>query len=319
MKIVIDNAAFSSGDIDFDEFKALGEVTYINEPSREELYATANGCDAIIVNKVIIDRAFLDACPTIKYVGVFATGYNVVDTALCSERGVTVCNVPGYSTNAVAQHVFALILSIYGQIPKYVASVAAGDWLNSPTFCYFPWPTYELAGKTIGILGYGSIGKTVAKIAEAFGMNVVISTRTQPQNCPYKTLGFEDMLKVSDIVSLHCPLTAATQKIIDGRAISLMKDGAVLINTARGGLVDEEALRAALNSGKLYAAGVDVISEEPMKPGNPLLGAKNCLITPHIAWVPLETRRRLLKIAAENLKKFIQGNPQNVVNLQPQR
>lgn len=314
MKIVIDSAAFSSGDINFDDFKALGEVVYINEPTREELFATARGCDAIIVNKVIIDRAFLDACPSIKYVGVFATGYNVVDTALCRERGVTVCNVPDYSTNAVAQHVFALILSIYCRIPDYVASVAAGDWTKSRTFCYFPWRTYEIAGKTIGILGYGNIGKAVAKIAAAFGMNVVISTRTKPENCPYKVLSFEEMLAVSDIVTLHCPLNAATEKIINGHSISLMKDGATLINTARGGLVDEEALRAALESGKLSAAGVDVISEEPMKPDNPLLGAKNCLITPHIAWVPLETRRRLLKIAAENLKGFLEGNPQNVVN-----
>lgn len=313
MKIVIDNAAFSGDDIDFDDFKALGEVAYINEPSREKLFCTARGCDAIIVNKVIIDRAFLDACPTIKYVGVFATGYNVVDTALCRERGVTVCNVPGYSTNAVAQHVFALILSIYGQIPKYVASVEAGDWTRSRTFCYFPWRTYEIAGKTLGILGYGNIGKAVAEIAKAFGMNVVISTRTPPQNCPYEIVTFGEMLAKSDIVTLHCPLNPSTEKIIDGRAISLMKDGAVLINTARGGLIDEEALRGALESGKLSAAGLDVVSEEPMKPSNPLLGAKNCFITPHVAWTPLETRKRLLKIAAQNLKAFIEGHPQNVV------
>ncbi len=315
---MVDNAAFSSEDIDFDDFKALGEVSYINEPTREELYAAARDCDAIIVNKVKIDKEFLNACPTVKYVGVFATGYNVVDTDECSKRGVTVCNVPDYSTNAVAQHVFALMLSVYGQIPKYIASVAEGDWTRSRTFCYFPWRTYEIAGKTIGIFGYGNIGRAVAKIAGAFGMNVVVSTRTPPENCPYKLLSFEDMLGVSDVVTLHCPLTAATEKIINGRTLSLMKKSAILINTARGGLVDEEALAEALNSGKIAAAALDVVAEEPMKPDNPLLGAKNCYITPHVAWTPLETRRSLLKIAAENLKKFIQGNPQNVVN-NPQR
>ncbi len=314
MKIVVDSAAFSDGDIDFGCFKALGEVTYINEPSRGELYAAANGCDAIIVNKVIIDRDFLDACPTVKYVGVFATGYNVVDTALCRERGVTVCNVPGYSTNAVAQHVFALILTILGQIPRYTASVEAGDWTKSRTFCYFPWRTYEIAGKTLGILGYGSIGRAVAKIADAFGMNVIVSTRTPPKDCPYKTLSYEDMLRAADIVTLHCPLTSETAKIMDGRAISLMKDGAILINTARGGLVDEEALRAALDGGKLSAAGLDVVSCEPMRADNPLLGAKNCYITPHVAWTPLETRKRLIATAAENLRCYIAGRPQNVVN-----
>ncbi len=314
MRIVIDNAAFSGDDIHFDDFKALGEVVYINEPTRAELYAAAAGCDAIIVNKVVIDREFLDACPTIKYVGVFATGYNVVDTALCRERGVTVCNVPGYSTDAVAQHVFALMLSIFGQIPRYAASVAAGDWTRSRTFCYFPWRTFELAGKTIGILGYGSIGRAVAKIAEAFGMNVAVSTRTPPKDCPYKLLPLEEMLAVSDVVTLHCPLNASTGGIINSRTIAMMKDGAVLINTARGGLVDEEALRAALESGKLSAAGLDVVAAEPMRADNPLLKAKNCLITPHIAWAPLETRLRLLKIAAENLRLFMEGKPQNVVN-----
>lgn len=314
MKIALDIAAITNGDVDFRPFEELGETVFFAEPARAELYSLAADCDAIIINKVVIDREFLQACPRIKYVGVFATGYNVVDIEACRERGITVCNVPGYSTNSVAQHVFALILSLYGRIPEYAASVSAGDWVKSHTFCYFPWETHEIYGKTIGILGYGNIGRAVAKIASAFGMEVVVSTRTKPSDCPYRLLPFEEMLKVSDIVTLHCPQTRETEKIINARTISLMKDGAQLINTARGGLVDEVALRRALDCGKLSGAGVDVVSVEPMSADNPLLGAKNCIITPHIAWVPQETRFRLLHIAAENLKRYLEGNPQNVVS-----
>ena len=314
MKIAIDTAAFTDGELGFEEFEKLGETVRLNEPSREELFALCADCDAIIINKIIIDGEFLDRCPEIKYVGVFATGYNVVDTELCRSRNVTVCNVPDYSTHAVAQHVFALILSILGKIPQYAASVAAGDWVKSKTFCYFPFGTYEITGKTLGILGYGHIGRTVADIASAFGMNVIVCTRTRPDNCPYEVTDFRSMLEKSDIVSLHCPLTPETRTIMNEEAFSAMKDGAILINTARGGLVDEAALTEALNSGKLSGAGLDVVSEEPMRADNPLLHAKNCLITPHIAWVPLETRRRLLKTAAENLKCFLDGKPQNVVN-----
>lgn len=314
MKIAIDFSSVTNGDLGFEEFEKLGECVYFGVIPRDELFALAADCDAIIVNKVPVDGAFLDACPKIKYVGVFATGYNVIDIEACRKRGVTVCNVPNYSTNSVAQHVFALILSLYGKIPEYTASVAAGDWIKSKNFTYFPWGTYEVYGKTLGILGYGNIGKTVAKIASAFGMKVVISTRTKPQNCPYKVVSLEDMLRVSDIVTLHCPQTPATLKIINKDTISLMKDGAILINTARGGVIDEQAVRDALDSGKLAGAGVDVLSAEPMSADNPLYGAKNCIITPHIAWVPQEARIRLLQVSAENLRKFIEGNPQNVVS-----
>lgn len=314
MKIAIDTAAVTNGDLGFEEFEKLGECVYFGVVPREELFTLAADCDAILVNKVPVDGALLDACPKIKYVGVFATGYNVIDIAACRARGVTVCNVPDYSTNSVAQHVFALILSLYGKIPEYAASVAAGDWIKSKTFTYFPWGTYEVYGKTLGILGYGNIGKAVAKIASAFGMNVVISTRTKPQNCPYKVVSLEDMLGKSDIVTLHCPQTPATEKLINKKTISLMKDGAILINTARGGIVDERALREALDSGKLAGAGVDVLSAEPMSAENPLYGAKNCIITPHIAWVPQEARIRLLRVSAENLKAYIDGKSQNVVS-----
>lgn len=312
MKIAINKSAL--GEVDLSGFEKLGEVVYFGELEREELFKLASDCDAIIVNKVVVDEALLCACPKLKYVGVFATGYNVVDTVACSKRGIVVCNVPGYSTNPVAQHVFALLLNVLGAIDKYTASVSAGDWVKSPTFSYFPYPTYELYSKTFGIFGYGSIGKAVAKIADAFGAKVIICTRTPPVNCPYPLVSGEELFKTSDIISLHCPQTEATVNLINNQTISLMKRGAVLINTARGGLVDENALANALNEGRIAAACMDVISVEPMKADNPLLHAKNCYITPHVAWTALETRTRLVDISLKNLKAFIEGKPQNVVN-----
>lgn len=315
MKIAVNISAISyDADLDFSEFESLGEVKFFGELSREELFALCADREALIVNKVEVDEALLCACPHIKYVGTFATGYNVVDMEACKRHGVTVCNAPDYSTHSVSQHVFALLLSLYGKINEYTCSVAAGDWIKSPTFCYFPYPTRELYGKTFGILGYGHIGKFVAKIAEAFGANVVISTRTPPKNCPYKCVGFEELLRISDVISLHCPLNEQTAGIINAAALKLMKKSAVLINTARGGLIDEAALASALNKGELYGACLDTVAVEPMLSGNPLFGAKNCLITPHVGWVPKETRTRLLSIVADNLRSYINGEPKNVVS-----
>ena len=300
--------------MDFSEFEGLGDVKFVGELPRKELFALCADREALIVNKVEVDEALLAACPELKYVGTFATGYNVVNIEACRRRGITVCNAPDYSTHSVSQHVFALLLNFYGQISKYASSVAAGDWIRSETFCYFPYPTYELYGKTFGVFGYGNIGKSVAKIAEAFGANVVISTRTPPKDCPYKVVDFEELLKVSDILSLHCPLTEKTANLIDAKALSLMKESAVLINTARGGLVDEAALADALNAGKIAGACLDTVAVEPMRADNPLYGAKNCVITPHVGWVPRETRKRLLGIVAGNLKAYIEGKPINVVS-----
>lgn len=315
MKIVVNTSAISfSDDLDFSELESLGDIKYFGEIPREELFALCADADALIVNKVEVDEALLAASPKLKYVGTFATGYNVIDIEACRRHNVTVCNAPDYSTHSVSQHVFALLLSLYGRISEYTSSVVAGDWIKSKTFCYFPYPTYELYGKTFGVFGYGNIGKSVAKIAEAFGANVVVSTRTPPRNCPYKVVGFEEMLKTSDIISLHCPLTDKTANVIDNKALSLMKKSAVLINTARGGLVDESALAAALNEGRIAGACLDTVAVEPMRADNPLYGAKNCLVTPHIAWVPEETRTRLLKIVVDNLKAFMDGKPTNVVS-----
>lgn len=313
MKIAINTSGLGK-DIDLSEFEKMGEAIYFEEVEREELFRLASDCDALIINKVVVDEALLAACPKLKYVGIFATGYNVVDIEACKRRSITVCNVPDYSTRAVSQHVFALLLNMLGAIDKYTSSVAAGDWIRSRSFTYLLCPTYELLGKTFGIFGYGNIGKAVAKIADAFGAKVIICTRTPPVNCPYPVVSREELFKTSDIISLHCPLTDATAKLINNDTLSLMKKGAVLINTARGGLVDEAALADALNSGRLAGACVDTISVEPMRADNPLFKAKNCYITPHVAWTATETRIRLVEIAAANMRAWIEGKPQNVVN-----
>lgn len=313
MKIAINTSGLGK-ETDLSGFEKLGDTVYFEEVEREELFRLASDCDAIIINKVVVDESLLSACPKLKYVGVFATGYNVVDIDACNRRGITVCNVPDYSTKAVAQHVFALLLNFLGAIDKYTSSVAAGDWIKSKSFTYNLCPTYELYGKTFGIYGYGNIGKAVAKIADAFGAKVIICTRTQPKNCPYPLVSKEEIFKESDILSLHCPMTEATANLINENTLSLMKKTAVLINTARGGLVDEAALANALNSGKIAGACADTVLAEPMKADNPLLHAKNCYITPHIAWTPVETKARLVEIAYENLRSFIEGNPKNAVN-----
>lgn len=315
MKIAVNTSALTiNGDMDFSDFEKLGEVKYFGELPREEIFRVCADCDAVVVNKVIVDEKFINACPRLKYVGLFATGYNLVDLPACTRRGITVCNVPGYSGAAVAQHVFALLLSWCGKTKDYIDSVKAGDWIKSPTFCYFPWPTVELLGKTFGVYGYGNIGKKVAGIAAALGMRVIVRTRTFSRECPYEQVSEDEILRESDVLSLHCPLTAQTQKLINADSISKMKNGAVLINTARGGLVDESALASALKSGKLSAALLDVVETEPMSPDNPLYRLDNCYITPHVAWVALETRRRGVKTACENLAAFIAGRPQNTVN-----
>ncbi len=313
MKIALSTSGMTNGDLDLSAFEKLGEVKYFGELPRDEILALAADCDALLVNKVIVDEQLLSACPKLKYVGTFATGYNVVDLAACKKHGITVCNVPDYSTNAVSQHVFALLLNYYGKISEYTASVYRGDWIKSKSFSYSPYPTHELSGKVFGIYGYGNIGKKTAKIAEAFGAEVKICTRTVPQNCPYEVIGLEELLKTCDIVSLHCPLTEATAKMINAQTLALMKKSAVLISTARGGLVDEAALAKALNEGKIACACLDTVDGEPMSADNPLRLAKNCYITPHMAWVALETRERLVAIAAANLKAFMDGRPQNVV------
>lgn len=314
MRIVVaDAATVVGGGIDLEFLKEFGEVTVYDLTAPEELVARLQGADAVIVNKVRITADVMAACPTLKYVGLFATGYNNIDVAYAAAHGVTVCNVPGYSTEAVAQHTFALLLAITDRCHEYNATVAEGDWVRSRTFAYFPIPLTELCGKTMGIVGYGAIGRRVGDMARAFGMKVLVCGRRPIPDADVEQVPFEELLCRSDVVSMHCPLNADSEGMMNAAAFAKMKKGAIFVNTSRGGLVDEQALRDALDSGHLLGAGVDVLQVEPMTEDCPLLGAPNLLITPHIAWAGVETRRRLMGVVAENIRQFLNGTPINRV------
>jgi len=314
MRIVVaDAATVVGGGIDLEFLKEYGEVTVYDLTPPEELVARLQGADAVIVNKVRVTADVMAACPTLKYVGLFATGYNNIDVAYAAAHGVTVCNVPGYSTEAVAQHTFALLLAITDRCHAYNATVAEGDWVRSRTFAYFPIPLMELCGKTMGIVGYGAIGRRVGDMARAFGMKVLVCGRRPIPDGDVEQVSFEELLRRADVVSMHCPLNADSAGMMNAAAFAKMKQGAIFINTSRGGLVDEQALRDALDSGHLLGAGVDVLQVEPMSEDCPLLGAPHLLITPHIAWAGVETRRRLMDVVAENIRQFLNGTPINRV------
>lgn len=313
--VILDSETVTRGDVSLDGITALADSSVFGYTSNEKVAEAIGDADAVICNKCLITQEVFDKCPNLKYVGLFATGYNNVDLAAASRRGAVVCNVPAYSTNAVAQHTFALILDYYNKVAEYKKTVADGDWVNYKLFSYFYIPTTEIAGLTLGIIGYGDIGRKTAEIARAFGMNVVTYTRS-PQKVTDGTrvCTLEELLSISDAVSLHCPLTPENGKMINTETLALMKPNALLVNTARGGLIDEQALAEALNEGRLGGARLDTLTYEPMREDCPLRGAKNCAITPHIAWAPIETRVRLLEKVAENLKAWINGKPINVVN-----
>lgn len=314
MRIVVTDAATVVGNgIDLEFLKEFGDVTVYDLTAPEELIPRLQGADAVLCNKTPITAAVMAACPTVRYIGLFATGFNNIDTAYAAAHGITVCNVPGYSTEAVAQHTFALLLAITDRCHEYHQTVAAGDWVLSRTFTYFPIPLTELCGKTMGIVGYGAIGRRVGDMARAFGMRVLVCGRRPIPDTDVEQAPFEELLERADVVTMHCPLNADSEGMMDAAAFGRMKAGAVFINTARGGLVDETALRAALDSGHLMGAGVDVLRTEPMAEDCPLLGAPNCVITPHIAWAGVETRRRLIGIVAENIRRWQMGNPINRV------
>ena len=314
MRIVVTDAATVVGNgIDLEFLKEFGEVTEYDITPPELLAERLQDADAVICNKSPITAAVMAACPNLKYVGLFATGFNNVDVAYAAEHGITVCNVPGYSTEAVAQLTFALLLAVTNRAHEYNATVAAGDWVRSRTFTYFPIPLTELCGKTMGIVGYGAIGRRVGDMARAFGMKVLVHGRPPIPDTDVEQVPFEELLRRSDVVSMHSPLNADSDGMMDAAAFAKMKQGAIFINTARGGLVDENALRAALDSGHLMGAGVDVLRVEPMAADCPLLGAPNCIITPHIAWAGVETRHRLMGIVAENIRCWLAGTPQNRV------
>lgn len=319
MKIVIlDGHALNPGDLSYDCIRQFGDVTIYDRTDTEaEAIARIGDSEIVLINKVPITETLLAACPSIRLICVQATGYNVVDCAACAKRGIPVTNVPTYGTAAVAQFTLALMLELCHRIELHNQDVHAGGWTNADCFCYWLTPQMELAGKTLGIIGFGSIGKAVGRLARAFGMNVIVYNRSQSEDG--RKIGtyvdLDTLFAQADFISLHCPLFPETEKIINAASIAKMKDGAMLINTARGALVDEAALADALNSGKLRGAALDVVSQEPIDGENPLLSCKNCIITPHIAWAPLESRQRLLDTVVENIRAFLDGKPQNVVNL----
>lgn len=318
MKItILDGHALNPGDLSWSDLEALGEITvYERTATLEEAVERIGNSEILLINKFPVTAELLDRCPSVKAVFVLATGYNVVDCAAARARNIPVCNVPTYGTDAVAQFTFALILAMCHRVENHSSSVHNGDWQRSPDFCYWLTPQMELAGKTLGIVGFGRIGRAVARIAKAFGMHVIAASRSQTAEgtALAEYVPLEELLKRADIVSLHCPLFPETEKLINRDTIALMKDGAMLVNTSRGGLIDEQAVAEALKSGKLRSAASDVVSTEPITEANPLLSAPNCILTPHIAWAPVESRGRLMDTVVANVRAFLSGNPQNVVN-----
>lgn len=303
-----------NGDISPECLDKFGEVSIYPLTAPEDTIKNIGSAEIVLCNKVLITKEVMDACPDIRYIGLFATGYNNVDTEYAASRGIPVCNAGQYSTSAVAQQTFAYILDYFSRVRDYDSAVKRGEWERSSTFSYFPIPTAELEGKTISIVGYGSIGRRVAQLASAFGMNVVICTRTAPTDCPYEVTDICNAAKKADVLTFHCPLTEQTKGIVNENLLEMMKSSAVLINTSRGGTVNEADLASALDSGRIAAAYLDVLEKEPMSPDTPLEHAKNCTITPHTAWAALETRKRLMDIVCGNIRAWQNGAIQNKVN-----
>ena len=315
LKIVLtDCATVNAGDLDLTVLEKFGDVTYYTETPKDEVCERIKDADIIILNKTVIGKKEIDAAPNLKMIALWATGYNNIDVAYARERGIDVCNAGSYSTGAVAQQIFAYILAHASRVAEYDKDVKNGDWIRSRLFCFFSRPTYELEGKTLGIFGFGAIGSKIAKIGLAFGMRVIAVNRSKKSFEGVEFVDFDTLLAESDYLSVNCPLNAETAEIFNAEAFSKMKVGLYFINTARGGVISEQALADALNSGKLAGAAIDVLTQEPMRADCPLVNAKNITITPHIAWAPLQTRIRLLSIVEANVENFINGTPTNVVN-----
>ena len=321
MKIVVlDGYTLNPGDLTWEALENLGECKVYDRTSLTddaEIISRIDDAEIVFTNKTPLTKKILDACANVKYIGVLATGYNVVDVAAAKAKNIPVTNIPTYGTTAVAQFAFALLLEICHHVAHHNQAVQEGRWESCPDFCFWDYPLIELAGKTMGIIGYGRIGQTTGKLAQAFGMKVIAfdsmrEVGTTLGDCTFVEL--DELFKTSDVIALHCPLFPSTQGIICKKNIDKMKDGVIILNNSRGGLIVEEDLREALDSGKVLAAGLDVVSTEPIKGSNPLLGAENCFITPHISWAPKESRARLMNIAVSNLKSFLMGKPVNVVN-----
>ena len=317
MKIVIlDGFTLNPGDLNWDGLKSLGDCEIYDRTSPDEVVKRAADAELVLTNKTVLTREQINRLPKLKYIGVLATGYNIVDVAAARERGVPVTNVPTYGTRSVAQMTFALLLELTQHVGHHAQTVNEGRWARSPDFCYWDYPLMELAGLTMGIVGFGRIGRTVADLAVAFGMKVLAHSRTVPQE-KSQNIDFVDLARLfrtADVVSLHCPLTTETKHLVNAERLSSMKPTAFLLNTSRGPLIDELALAKALNSDQIAGAAVDVLEAEPPRADNPLFTAKNCLITPHIAWATRSARARLMATAVANAKAFLDGKLQNVVN-----
>lgn len=317
MKIVIlDGYAVNPGDLSWEFLNTFGQVEVYDRTPADLTIQRSTGADILITNKTLITADVLAACPDVKLICVLATGYNVVDCAAARARNIPVCNVPAYSTHSVAQMTFALLLELCNRVGHHSNAVHEGKWCRNRDFCFWDYPQMELAGKTMGIIGFGQIGRAVGMIAQAMGMRVLAYNRSRcaEGEAIGEYVDLDTLLKESDVVSLHCPLTDLTAGIINGGSLAKMKDGAILINTARGPLVDEQAVAEALRGGMLRGFAADVISAEPMLDTNPLLGAPNCILTPHIAWAPLEARKRIMACTQRSIEGFLAGNLVNVVN-----
>ncbi len=315
MKIVVlDGYTMNPEDLSWGDLERLGECTVYDRTPPEEVLARAAEAEIILTNKVPFDRERLARLPALKYIGVLATGYNIIDTAAARERGIVVTNVPAYSTRSVAQLVMALVLELAHHVGHHARTVREGRWTASKDFAYWDWPLVELDGLVMGIVGFGQTGRAVADLARAFGMRVLVHTRTPTAGPGVEFVDLATLLRRSDVVSLHCPLTPETEGLVNAKRLALMKPTAFLINTSRGPVVNERDLAEALNTGRIAGAGLDVLSTEPPKADNPLLGATNCFITPHFAWATRAARERLMKTVVANVRAFLAGRPQNVVN-----
>ena len=318
MKIVVlDGYTLNPGDISWEGMEAFGDLTVYDRTKAEDVAERIGDAEVVYTNKTPITKETLDACPNVKFIGVLATGYNIVDTAAAKEKGIPVSNIPTYGTAAVSKFAIGLLLELCHHIGEHSDAVKAGEWTSNPDWCFWKYPLVELDGKTMGIIRFGRIGQDTGKIAQALGMKVLAydsfpKKELESETCHYADL--DTVLGESDVIALHCPLFPDTEGIINKDTIAKMKDGVMIINNSRGPLIVEQDLRDALDSGKVAGAAVDVVSTEPIQMDNPLIGAKNVIITPHISWAPKESRQRLMDIAVDNLKCYVDGKPQNVVN-----
>ena len=313
--VVLDGHTLNPGDLSWDALRALGTCSIHDRTAPDQIAPRARDAEILITNKTVLSRDTILQLPKLRFIGVLATGFNVVDTAAARERGVSVCNVPGYGTKSVAQLVMALLLELVHRTGHHAETVRAGRWSQSPDFCYWDYPLIELDGLTLGIVGYGRIGEAVAQVARAFGMKIIAQSRTPKKNEGVTFVELDTLFREADIISLHCPLTPENKGLVNAARLALMKPTAFLINTARGPLINEPELAAALNSGRIAGAALDVLSVEPPPADHPLFTARNCILTPHIAWATRAARARLMETAVANLKAFLAGHPQNVVNL----